>query len=65
MIDVYEPYYRGHAHYAPHRHDHAVYYFPVPVAHGYAYEPHYYCRGALFRHQVEYAGPRLRLSLGF
>jgi hypothetical protein len=64
-VGVYEPYYRGEAWYAPHRHDHDVYYFPVAVEHGYVYEPHFYCRGGLFRHQVAYAGPRLRLSLGF
>jgi hypothetical protein len=65
MVEVYDPYYRGEAWYGPHRHDHQVYYFPVAVEHGTVYEPHFYCRGGLFRHQVAYAGPRLRLSLGF
>ena len=63
---TYRPYYEGTRWYRPHRHAHAVYYFPVLTPHGYAYRPHYYCEGRLYRGgYVTYSGPRVRFRIGF
>jgi hypothetical protein len=64
-VEVYEPYYERTVYFRPHRHRHAVYTFPVAVAHGYAYQPYQYCEGRLFRGFVEYAGPRVHVGIGF
>jgi hypothetical protein len=61
----YRPYYHENLFHAPHGHDHAVYYFPIPTAWGYAYEPRHYCAGDLFRGYVAYDGPRVSVRLGF
>ena len=46
-VDLYRPYFAGEVYYRPHRHDHAVYYFPVRTRRGIAWEARYYCRGEL------------------
>ena len=67
----YREYYRGAAYYRPHRHEHAVYYFPVRVATGVIYQPHYYCGAELYAGHdrahgyVSYAGPRVQVGVRF
>lgn len=56
----------GESWFAPHRHSHAVYYFPVQRRHGWIYEPHFYCGDRLFvGNHVHFAGPRVRFSIDF
>jgi hypothetical protein len=46
---AYAPYYSGRVYYAPHRHAHAVYAFPVYSPYGVvSYAPSYYCGPELY-----------------
>jgi hypothetical protein len=62
---VYRPYYHGRTFFAPHRHYHAVYYFPVYTPSGYVLRPHSYCGGSLHRTHVAYRGPRISIGVSF
>jgi hypothetical protein len=62
---TYRPYYHGRMYYRPHRHEHAVYYFPVRTRVGYAWRPHSYCNGKLYRAHLSYHGPQISFSLSF
>jgi hypothetical protein len=60
------PYSRGSVWYAPHRHRHAVYSFPVRFDGVWVERPHYYCEGALYeRARIRYDGPRISFRIGF
>jgi hypothetical protein len=61
----YRQYYHSSVYYAPHRHAHAQYYFPVYSSTGYAYEPYSYCGSERFDGYVGYDGPRVSLHLAF
>jgi hypothetical protein len=62
----YDRYYRGSVFYAPHRHSHRVYLFPV-IIDGYAeYRPYAYCGDAYYPdHYGYYDGPRFGLHFSF
>jgi hypothetical protein len=45
---VYDPYFSGSVYFAPHRHAHLVYAFPVYTPYGVEYEPSYYCGDHLY-----------------
>lgn len=65
------PYHRSNVYYAPHRHVHAVYDFPVRVSGGWVYQPYAYCGHDLFvepvapHRYVSVNSPRLSVSFGF
>ncbi len=61
---VYRPYYRGRVYYRPHRHRHALYYFPIRTPAGWVERPYFYCEGALFDYRVASRGPSFSLSVG-
>jgi hypothetical protein len=62
----YRSYYRGRSYYRPHRHDHAVYMFPVSTPYGVVYRPHAYCGDRLFVDGViDLGSVRLGVRLGF
>jgi len=62
----FQPYFAGEVYYRPHRHDHAVYYFPVRTARGVVYEARYYCRGALHNGgHVAYHGRNVSFRVNF
>jgi hypothetical protein len=61
----YRPYYHGRTYFRPHRHHHAVYYFPVYTPAGYVLQPHSYCGGRLHTGYVAYRGPNFSLSVSF
>ena len=46
--DIYRPYYWKRTWYAPHRHAHAIYRFPVATADGPVYTPYGYCGNRIF-----------------
>lgn len=66
----YDPYYAGSAYFAPHRHAHVVYAFPVYTAYDVSYEPHYYCDDELYVERAgryyddRYSHRRPRVSIG-
>jgi len=63
---AYRPYYEGTVWYRPHRHAHAVYYFPVLTPGGYVYRPHEYCQDSLYPGgYVAYSSPRVSFRIGF
>ena len=62
---TYRPYLRGSLFYRAHRHHHTVYDFPVYTTHGYAYRPHYYCNGNLYREPTRHRHSHFQLSLRF
>ena len=64
-VEHYRPYYQGRAYYAPHRHHHTVYDFPVRIRSGYVVRPHYYCGGDLYGGHVAYRGPRVSFGIRF
>lgn len=65
-IDLYRPYFRSRTYYAPHRHDHLVYDFPVRTRRGYVYSPHRYCDGRLFTGgRIEFHGRRVHFGIDF
>ena len=54
---TYDRYYRGSTYYAPHRHSHRVYLFPVIVDGYYTeYRPYAYCGEAYYPDQYRYGG---------
>ena len=62
----FESYHSGRIWYAPHRHYHAVYQFPVVAGYGVAYVPHAYCGETLYATgHLAVAGPRFGLYIGF
>ena len=77
----YAAYRAGSAWYAPHRHAHRVYYFPVRLRGTWVYEPHFYCGRELFidrgyryrdrygrdpvRGYLDVGCPRFRVRVGF
>lgn len=62
----FQPYFAGDVYYRPHRHDHAVYYFPVRTARGVVYEARYYCRGSLHNGgHVAYHGRNVSFRVNF
>lgn len=68
QFEAYNPYFHGKIYFAPHRHRHDVYYFPVRTRFGWEYRPHYYCRGELFldtRGHVSYHGRNVSVHLDF
>jgi hypothetical protein len=68
--DVYDRYFSGRVWFAPHRHAHIVYAFPVYTPYGVEYEPHYYCGHELYVDHPGYAydsyyrSRRPRVSIG-
>jgi len=62
----YRPFFEGTVYFAPHRHRHSVYLFPVRVGRGWSYREHYYCNDDLFLDfgRVEYHGRRFSISIG-
>lgn len=62
----YQRYHHGTVWYAPHRHAHGVYYFPVRAEYGVVARPHYYCAGELFPDShVAYRGNQVSFSIRF
>lgn len=74
----YDPYRYGSVWYAPHRHAHVVYRFPVATRYGTIYEPHAYCDGLRFgvvsgpvvyderpHGYVTFGDERVRFGIGF
>ncbi|NIM00789.1 MAG: hypothetical protein GTN89_07730 [Acidobacteria bacterium] len=64
--DLYRPYFEGTVYFAPHRHRHSVYLFPVRIGGVWTYREHYYCDDALFLDygRFEYHGPRFSIRIG-
>jgi hypothetical protein len=62
---AYDRYYRGPVYYAPHRHQHRVYLFPVIVGGYTEYRPYAYCGDAWYPDHYRYDGGRGHLSLHF
>lgn len=62
----YRPYFEGTVYFAPHRHRHAVYQFPVRVGRGWSYREHFYCGDELFLDfgRFEYHGRRFSVRIG-
>jgi hypothetical protein len=44
---AFRSHFAGSFHFAPHRHAHAIYAFPVATSYGVVYRPHVYCGGHL------------------
>lgn len=66
QVEANRPYYAGQVYDRVHRHDHAVYYFPVYRDHRYVYEPHYYCDGYRVRtNHVAYHGDNVSFRIAF
>jgi hypothetical protein len=67
---VYDRYFSGRVYFAPHRHAHVVYAFPVYTPYGVEYEPHYYCGPELYvehpgyAYDSDYRSRRPRVSIG-
>lgn len=61
----YRPYFRGSVFYAPHRHHHRVYAFPVYVDGYLAYPLHTYCGDAYFPGHYGHGGGRGHFGLHF
>jgi hypothetical protein len=63
----YRPYFDRHVWFAPHRHRHATYYFPVVVDGYRSYRRYDYCDGALFqpRGSVGYDGGHWGIRIDF
>jgi hypothetical protein len=67
-VEPYRPYYAGQVYDRVHRHDHAVYYFPVYRGHRYVYEPHFYCDGHRVRvrtNHVAFHGDHISFRIAF
>ncbi len=64
---VYRPYFEGSVYFAPHRHRHSVYLFPVRIGRGWSFREHVYCDGDLFfdHARFDYHGRRFSISLGY
>lgn len=62
---AYDRYYRGSVYYAPHRHSHRIYLFPVIVGGYVEYRPYSYCGDAYFDSAYGYDGPRGHFGLHF
>jgi hypothetical protein len=62
----YRSYYEGSAYFAPHRHRHSIYQFPVRVDHGWSYREHAYCGDELYLDHVgiEFHGRRFSVRIG-
>ena len=62
----FRSYFEGTVYFAPHRHRHPVYRFPVRVGRGWAYREHFYCGDELFLDfgRFEYHGRRFSISIG-
>ena len=59
----YRPYFRGDFYYAPHRHSHVLYSFPVYGEYGTRYVDRYYCDGELYREPRH--RPRVSFGISF
>ena len=66
-MNRYDDYFHGSVYFAPHRHRHSVYQFPVRVDGYWTYRPSYYCEGELFHGHgsIGYDGRRFSIRLGF
>lgn len=64
-VDDYAPYYGGSAYFAPHRHVHEIYVFPVAVDGVWHHRPHAYCGGRLYDRHVSFSGRRLSFDVRF
>ena len=62
-FDRYRPYFQGSLYFAPHRHSHVLYSFPVYGEFGMRYEDRYYCEGALYREPRH--RPRVSFGISF
>jgi hypothetical protein len=66
---VFDPFFHGRVFFAPHRHFHVVYHFPVVTGFGIVYEPFTYCDGVLFAPPfggfLSYSSPRVGVFVGF
>jgi hypothetical protein len=66
QVAVYRPYYGGEVYFEPHRHYHAVYYFPVKTRYGYDYRRRHYCNGVLHTGgHVAYHGSHVSFRVDF
>jgi hypothetical protein len=66
QVAQFRPFFAGEVYYRPHRHDHAVYYFPVRTRRGIVYEARYYCRGSLHDGgHVAYHGRNVSFRVNF
>jgi hypothetical protein len=69
-VDTYDRYYSGRVYFAPHRHVHLVYAFPVYTPYGVEYDPYYYCGDDLYvehpgySYDSHYRSRRPRVSIG-
>ena len=62
----YRRFYRGSVYYAPHRHRHSVYGFPVYSRIGLSYPSHFYCGSRLFvGGSIGFYGPRFGFQVNF
>lgn len=68
--DAYDSYFSGRVYFAPHRHVHLVYAFPVYTPYGVEYDPYYYCGDELYvdrpgyTYDSDYRSRRPRVSIG-
>jgi hypothetical protein len=66
QVAAYRPYYGGEVFFAPHRHYHAVYYFPVQTRRGIVYRPEFYCGGGRYTgNHVAYHGEHVSFRVSF
>ena len=62
----YRSFYERSVYFAPHRHRHSIYLFPVRVDRGWSYREHAYCNDELFldHGRFEYQGRRFSIRIG-
>jgi len=62
----FRSFFEGSVYFAPHRHRHSIYRFPVRVDHGWSYREHAYCNDELYldHARIEYHGRRFSISIG-
>ncbi len=65
--DRYRSYFDGYAYFAPHRHRHSVYRFPVFDHGSWSYRSHQYCEGDRFygHGSIGFHGSRFSIRLGY
>ncbi len=64
-LATYRNYHHGRVYYRPHHHYHTVYSFPVHTNAGWAYQPHYYCNGDLYRGRGPHHDHHVRFSIHY
>ncbi len=63
---LYKPYFHSNVYYAPHRHHHAIYYFPVYSYGVPVYQPYAYCGSEVYASgYLAFGSPRFGLYFGF